>query len=203
MADILILNQTAPTTPAASNSILYVDSTTKRTVQIDDGGNNKGLLSNNYSTASQGAGFASDTYVTNSGILIPSFGMKAGQLYRWFIGLSKTAAGTAATILQFRIGSNQSTADTSRLSLTASVAQTAAIAEGILTATLLVRSVSASGVIAGAFGIASSVGLGGGKDGVSSAFDNTSLAGQYLGISVNGGASAAWTVTSVFGELVA
>lgn len=47
-----------------------------------------------------------------------------------------------------------------------------------------------------------SSGWGSGIDGVSSNFDNSALAGQYIGISINGGASAAWTVTSVQAELV-
>jgi hypothetical protein len=202
MADILIDNQANPATPAAGKSLIYVDSTTKKLATEDDTGKVLGTLSRNWSTASQGAGFAADTYVTNSGLLIPTAGMQVGMQFRWMISLSKTAAGTAATVLQFRIGSNQTTADTSRLSLTASIAQTAAIAEGLLIASLTVRSVSASGVIAGGFGMAASVGLGGGKDGVSATFDNSALAGQYVGISVNGGASAAWTITSVQAELV-
>jgi hypothetical protein len=43
---------------------------------------------------------------------------------------------------------------------------------------------------------------GGGKDGVSSTFDNSALAGQYVGLSINGGASAAWTITHVDAELI-
>lgn len=203
MADILIDNQTAPTTPSASKSVLWVDSTTKKAVQTDDSGKHWGILSRNYSTASQGAGFAADTYVTNSGILIPSFGMQAGQWYRWTISVSKTAAGIAAAVVTVRIGTNQSTADTSRLALTATVAQTAAVAEGLIIVSVGVRSVSATGVIAGGFGVAANgPGLGGGKDGVSSAFDNSALAGNYVGLSINGGASAAWTITNVQAELV-
>lgn len=204
MADILLDAQTAPSTPASGKAVLWIDSTTKKFVNTDDGGIHRGILSGNRSTASQGAGFASDTYVTNSGILIPSFGMQAGQVYRWFISLSKTAAGTAAAVYTFRIGSNQSTADTSRLALTATVAATAAIAEGLLIASLVVRNVGASGVIAGGVGIAANgPGLGGGKDGASSTFDNSALAGQFIGLSINGGTSAAWTITSVSAELVA
>lgn len=203
MADILMDNQAAPTTPASSKSVWWVDQTSKKAVVTDDSGHHYGTLSRNNATASQGAGFAADTYVTNSGLLIPSFGMQAGQLYRWFISLSKTAAGTAATILQVRIGAAQTTGDTSRLSLTATVAQTAAVAEGLIVVTIGVRLVSASGVIAGGFGVmANGPGLGGGKDGVSSTFDNTAVSGQYVGLSINGGASAAWTLTHVAAELI-
>jgi hypothetical protein len=169
---------------------------------MDDAGLVRGSLSRNAATASQGPGFAADTYVTNSGILIPSMGMKAGQLYRWTITLSKTAAGTAAAVVTVRIGSTQTTSDTSRLALTTSTAQTAAVAEGIIFVAVGVRSVSATGVIAGGFAVAAPEGLGGGKDGVSSTFDNSALAGQYVGISINGGASAAWTITHVDAELI-
>ena len=96
MADILIDNQTLPSTPAAGKSVLYVDSTTKKPVALDDGGTARGLLSRNASTASQGAGFASDTYLTNSNLLIPSSGIQAGMVFEWRIGVTKTAAGTAA-----------------------------------------------------------------------------------------------------------
>jgi hypothetical protein len=202
MADLLIDNQSVPSTPAAGKAVVYIDSTTKKVGLVDDAGLVRGTLSRNAATASQGAGFASDTYVTNSGLLIPSCGMKAGQLYRWRITLSKTAAGTAATVLTVRIGSTQTTSDTSRLALTSSTAQTAAVAEGILYIEVGVRNVSATGVIAGGFGFAAAVGLGGGKDGVSSTFDNSALAGQYVGLSINGGASAAWTITHVDAELI-
>jgi hypothetical protein len=201
MADILIDTQGAPATPAAGKAVLFIDSTTKRFITLNDAGNFNGRLSGNDASASQGAGFASDTYVTNSGILIPSIGMKAGQLYRWLISLSKTAAGTAAAVVTVRIGAAQTTSDTSRLALTASVAQTAAAANGILQVMVGVRNVGASGVIAGGFGMMSSVGLGGGADGVSSSFDNSALAGQFVGLSINGGASAAWTITHVSCDL--
>src|SRR5882724_1949284 len=103
MAQLLIDNQTAPTTPAASKSVLWVDSTTKKLVQTDDTGRHLGFLSRNDATASQALG-TGNTYVTNSGLLIPSFGMKAGQLYRWTISLSKTAAGVAAAVVGISIG---------------------------------------------------------------------------------------------------
>jgi hypothetical protein len=189
--------------------LLWVDSTTKKLVSLDDAGRPNGLLSRNDATASQGAGFAADTYVTNSGILIPSTGMKVGQLYKWEISLSKTAAGTAAAVVTVRVGSNQSTADTSRLALTQGVAQAANAVSALLTCFVGVRSVSASGVIAGGFGFTQSYGttagtqgFGNGADGASAGFDNSALAGQYVGLSINGGASAAWTITHCAAYLI-
>lgn len=203
MADILIDNQSLPTTPSTGKSVLYVDSTTKKSAQLDDAGAVHGMpLSRSYSTASQGPGFAVDTYVTSSGILVPSCGIQAGSVFRWYITLSKTAAGTAATVLTFRLGAAQTTADTSLLALTATVAQSAAVDEGVLIVSLGCRTTGATGVVAGGFGFASAAGLGGGKDGVSGAVDISAAAGKYLGLSINGGAAAAWTITSVTAEML-
>lgn len=199
---VILLAGSAPSTPAAGDGKAWLDVTTKRLVVTDDAGLRHGVLSKNFSTASQGPGFSADTYVTNSGIQIPSFGMEAGQYYRWFLHASKTAAGTATPILQFRVGAAQTTADTSRLTLTGQAA-TAAVSGGIIEVGLLVRNVSATGVLSGSFGFAWGVpGPGGGIDGVGAAFDNSALAGQYVGLSLNAGASAAWTLSGVYGQLV-
>jgi hypothetical protein len=206
MADLLIDNQSFPSTPASSKSVVFVDATTKKLMQMDDGGILQGILSRNSATASQGAGFAADTYVTNSGLLIPSCGMKAGMLFRWLITASKTAASTATPVYTVRIGTGQATSDTSRLALTAGAAQTAAADNGLLIVTVQVRNVGASGVIAGgAFWAktqAGTAGFGGSIDGASSTFDNSALAGNYVGLSINGGTSAAWTLTSCHAELI-
>lgn len=208
MADILIDNQAFPSTPAASKSVIFVDSTTKKLALTDDAGIVRGSLSRNASTASQALG-TGDTYVTNSGLLIPSVGMKAGQLYKWTISLSKTAGGTAAAVVTIRTGANQSTADTSRLALTQTFAQSAQVCGGIMFVFFGVRNVSATGVIAGAFGFtqtygntAAFQGLGSGIDGVGASFDNSAMAGLYVGLSINAGAASAWTTTHVDAELV-
>lgn len=206
MADILIDNETTPTTPASGKSVLFVDSTTKKAAACDDSGNILGRLSRNFTTASQGAGFAADTYVTNSGILLPSCGLQAGMTFRWMITGSKTAAGVAQAVYTIRVGAGQATTDTSLLALT-TAAQTAVADNGILIVTATLRNVGASAVLAGAVGWAKTqtglIGFGGSLDGVSSTFDSTGKAGQYVGLSINGGASAAWTLTSVHAELLA
>lgn len=202
MGDLLIDNQNTPSTPAGSKNIPFFDATTKKWAHIDDGGIVRaGTLSKNNSTAQQ-TGFASDTYITGSGILIPSCGMQVGQIYRWEFGVTKTAAGTAAIVLQARIGANQTTADTSRASMTQTIAQAATASFAKFFASLLVRSVSASGVVVGEFSPCSSqASFGDGKSAVSSTFDNSALAGQFVGLSLNGGASAAYTIDSVIGYL--
>lgn len=203
MADVLIDNQVAPTTPAASKSVLWVDSTTKKFMQTDDAGVHHGLLSMKSSVGTVTPN-AADTYITDSDLLIPSFGMKAGQLYRWYMTVTKTAAGVAAAIFQARIGSARTTADTSRASATQTTAQTAAVSSGIIIVTLQVRSVSATGQLVFGVGVTSNnVGLGSGITNLPATFDNTALAGLFVGLSINPGAAGVWTIDSVHSELVA
>lgn len=202
MADILIDNQAAPATPAAGKSVLWIDSTTKKFVETDDSGRHLGSLSRNDSVGTVTPN-AADTYITNSGLLIPSFGMKAGQLYRWLMTVTKTAAGTAAAIFIVRIGPAQTTGDTARSTLTATTAQTAAVSSGIITITCHVRSVSATGQLVVGVGVmANNAGLGSGITNLPATFDNTALAGQFVGISINPGTAGVWTIDSVIAELM-
>ena len=204
MADILIDNQAGPTTPAAGKSVIFVDSNTKRMTNLaDDGRANSTFLSGNDSTASQTLP-ASNTYVTNSGILIPTFGMKAGMLFRWFVWIGKTAAGTGAPIFTLKIGAAQSTADTTRATITG-VAQTAAIDSGLFTFLCHVRSVSATGQVVFNYSIGGkliAVATGFGSAGLSNipaTFDNTALAGQYVGLAIDPVATGTpvWTIEMV------
>lgn len=203
MADILMDNQTMPTTPAASKSVVYVDSTTKKLVTLDDSGKAQGVLS----TISSASGVASqsivtsDTYLTKSEIQIPASGMQVGQLYEWHIIVTKNATGTSAPVFTVRTGTNASTADTSRLVLTGAAA-TAATGGGVIIVSVQVRTVSASGVIVGNFVVPQlSFGAGQQTTAVSGTFDNTALQGQYLDLSVNPGA-ATYTVDAVKGFLL-
>lgn len=204
MADILLDNQGVPAQPAAGKSILYVDSGGKRFIQLDDGGVARGVLSRNSSSASQ-AGFAADTYVLNSGLLIPSSGLQALMRFRWTLGSAKTAAGVAAPAYVIRLGINQSVADTALVTLNGG-AQTAVVDNGILVIQAILRNVGAAAILAAvaawAKTQAGTAGFGGSIDGVSAGFDSTGKAGQYMGLSINGGAAAAWTLTSVEAELI-
>jgi hypothetical protein len=137
-----------------------------------------------------------EVYLTNSNILIPSFGMEAGQKYVWHISAVKTGAGVAAPVWTFRIGAAGAIGDTSRLALTSTGIQVATAMDGVLTAMLVVRNVGASGVIAGSGG-SGPANFGGGGSGASSTFDNTGLGGQYVGLTVTTGASAAWTINAL------
>jgi hypothetical protein len=155
----------------------------------------------NQSVASIGPGFASDTYLTGSARNVTSR-LKQGTRYRCVFDVSKTAAGTAAPAIVVRFGTNGSTADAAAATLTFP-AQTAAADEGMFEVFVTFRSVGGAGVIqavgklvhqlaATGFSTAASPVV----RATSAAFDTT-VAGSILGLSVNGGASAAWTVSLV------
>lgn len=203
MADALLDNQGVPVAPAAGKSILYVDSTAKRFVTIGDDGIVRGALSKNNSSASQ-AGFAADTYVTNSGLLVPSSGLQAGMVFQWLLAGSKTAAGVAAAAYVIRLGVAQSIADAAILTLNAAV-QTAVVDNGALLIRAVLRNSGVAAILAAVAAWsktqAGTAGFGGSIDGVSAGFDSTGKAGQYVGLSINGGAAAAWTLTSVEAEM--
>lgn len=205
MAKIVLDEQSYPSTPSSGTGVIFVDSTASLPSFTNDAGKSGVLYgaSFNCSIASQGAGFSSDTYVTDSDILIPSFGLQARTNILWMISASKTAASTATPVYTIRIGANKTTADTAVLALTGP-AQTAAADIGILTIMLTVRSVSASGVVQGTANWSHDTAAGGfanndsgSVQGTSAGFNNSAMGGQYIGLSINGGASAAWTLTQV------
>jgi hypothetical protein len=200
-----LASQTFPGLPPSGYAHLWIDATTKKLVQTDDTGKRFGLLSKNFSTVSQSPATSTDVYLTNSGILIPSFGMEAGQRYSWMFTATKSTTGTTAYVATLRLGTNQTTADTARATLTANQVQTAVASHAIFFVEVLVRSVSATGQLIAAINCASSTGttatgFGGGVVNVPATFDNTAVAGQYLGISINTQAGA-WTIDALYASL--
>lgn len=163
----------------------------------------------NASVASQGAGFASDTYLTGSEIAIPAGSLKAKTVYHCVFNVTKTAAGTATPIINIRFGTNGTTADTSLGTLTFS-AQTAAIDEGMFQVWVTFRTVGGgtSAVIQSLGRLTHRLSITGFGTGVSEpeiatsgGFDST-VANSIIGLSINGGTSAAWTVSLVQAELI-
>lgn len=204
MADTKTTALTLYTTPLPDDLIPVVDvpnSTTKAmTVQT--------LMRNkiNHSTASQ-AGFAADTYLTGSNITIPTGAPDVGTTYRCIFDMVKTAAGTATPIIQVRIGTAGSVADTSRCSFTLS-AGTAATDTGRFEIICVFRTVgsSTSAVLQGDLSVVSQPTTGitsliHAVQTTSGGFDST-VANSIIGVSVNGGASAAWTAQFVRAELI-
>jgi len=197
VADILIAEQSAPSTPSSGNMILYPDSSNSQWFQKNDGGI---YLGDQIAViTSQIASHSADTYY--KGIQLPSFSMQAGSVFTWEFPVTKTA-GTAAPVFTIRTGVNQSTADTSRLVITLGV-QTAVVDTGHIKIIVTCRNVGASGILQGevrlqhnlaATGFATTPAGLSIVQGTAAAFDNTALGGQYIGLSVNPGTSGAWVV---------
>lgn len=160
----------------------------------------------NASTVNQ-TGFASDTYLAGSRVLIPQGKVKVGTKYRLKFNVVKTAAGTVAPVVTIRVGTAGTTADASRAALTFA-AQTAAVDEGVFEIEVDFRVAGATAVLQ-ALGVIghrlAATGLSTSNNSVAintgAAFDVTGV-NLGIGASVNGGASAAWTVSLVSAELV-
>ena len=118
MADILIDNEAQPSNPSSSKSLIYVDNTMKRLVHLNDVPYHSTMNLQNASTASVSAGYATDTYLAGSSIVVPAGYWQAGTLYYCEFDMTKTAAGTAQAILTLRMGTAGTTADASIASQT-------------------------------------------------------------------------------------
>jgi hypothetical protein len=201
MADILLDNQSAPSTPAASKSVIWVDSTSKRQAQTDDGGVHRGILGKVNTTTTQALGSATDTYITNSSIPIPGSGIQAGQLYRWTIAYLQTATATT-WVVKIRVGSAKTTSDTDISNTLATAASNAAASGGFITVYYLVHTVGASGT--GVVGYNLQVGVStiqSSDSKTSTTYDNTARGGQFIGISLTP-SSTVTTINGVHGELI-
>lgn len=198
MGKIHLAEESFPSTPSAGFGRGWFDSSNSQWCQRNDSGIYLGDM--NKSITAQIASHSANTYY--AGLQLPSFSMQAGMMFEWYFPVTKTA-GTAAPAYTIVIGPNQSVADTVRLTLTGP-AQTAVADTGFVRIMVTCRSVGAAGVLSGmvwlqhnlaATGLAST-----GPAGLSivqansAGFDNSALQGQFIGLCVNPGASAAWVV---------
>lgn len=205
----------ADTALSALTGIITVDDADQ--LYVNDGGVSKSMTMSqltayiesrgrvhNASVANQGAGFATDTYLTGSNLLIPAGRLQAKSKYRCKFNVTKTAAGLATPIINLRFGTAGTTADTSRGTLTFS-AQTAVVDEGLYEIEAVFRTVGSGtaavlqsvGFLVHRLSITGlSVNVSESKIATSAGFDCT-VASSQIGLSVNGGASAAWTVNLV------
>lgn len=164
----------------------------------------------NQSVADQGAGFSTDTYLTGSNILIPASALKIGTRYELTFRMTKTAAGTATPKLDIRFGTNGSTADTSRGTLTWTVGTAAAddsvwrvyatfltVGSGTSATLRTVGQITHKLSVTGTTGAAA---VSESEVATSAGFDST-VSNSYIGVSVNGGTSASWTVQLVQAKL--
>lgn len=198
MADIVMDEQTTPSAPSAGQLVVYPDSASSTLLNRDDAGRVNGT-GRNWSVADQALG-AADTYVTGSRLLIPSVGLQVGSRIRFRWSAVKTAAGTATPIYTVRLGTAGTTADTSVWTHTG-VAQTAVAETGWFELNLTVRAIGASGVIHGVLivtrtGGTAATGLAAVPVAIvtGAAASNVWASSQGIGLSINPGASSAWTV---------
>lgn len=148
------------------------------------------------------------TYLAGSAISIPNGKLQIGTAYRLKFNVVKTAAGTTAPVVVVRIGTAGTTADTIRATLTFA-AQTAVADEGTIEVDVVFRATGAIGTIQ-ALGrlmhrlITTGLNVTASNTFVlnTSANFDTTPSNQIIGVSVNPGASAAWTVTLVTADLV-
>jgi hypothetical protein len=201
MADVLLDNQAVPTTPAAGKTLVAVNSSTKQLVTRDDSGRFSTLSGSirNWNTADVVAN-AADTYLTGSGIVIPTGQvMQVGTVFRWRLAMTKTAAGVAAPVWVVRVGTAGTTADTARLTFTQVAAQTAAVDTGMVEIFAILRNVGAAGILTGCLHMAHVLAATGFSTldhnvmQVTSAGFDTTVAGTIVGVSVNPGAAGVWT----------
>ena len=165
------------------------------------------LIEYNNSTAAQGPGFATDTYLAGSYIKFPK-APKIGTKYYLKFDVAKTAAGTATPIIIVRVGTAGTTGDTARNTFTF-LAGTAAVDVGFFEIECTFRAVGASAVLQARANVKKSAAATAGLinlgsqvlQSTSGSFDST-VASLGIGVSVNGGTSAAWTVQLVEAELL-
>lgn len=206
MADLLLDEQGKPANPSAGQMVAYADSGSSAWVQLNDAGRVQG--DDMRASVAQQASFSADTYIPNSGLILPSHSMQAGQVFEWILAMTK-GAGTAAPVFTIRIGANQTIADTARQTITLGV-QTAAADTAIIRVLVTVRSVSSAGVLQGLVylqhnllttGFATTPAGFSLVQNTSAGFDNTALGGQYVGLSINPGAAGAWVCEQAFGRV--
>ena len=156
----------------------------------------------NNSTAPQTITAATVTYLTGSNISAAN--IKAGSIVNWDIAVLKTAAGVAPPVFTVRFGTTGTTADSTLLTFTGS-AQTAIADGGLFSIKCIFKTVGSgtTAILAGHYTLmhnAQVVGLS--VLPVNFAFQtsagfNSTLTNAVLGVTVDSGAAAAWTINQV------
>lgn len=211
MADTKVSALTAVVTPAGTDEI-----------PVNQGGTSKKLTLSQVNAYAEPVSAASvaaqtlgtgDTYLAGSGLTVVPSRLQAGTFYRARIDMTKTAAGTAIATAILRMGTAGSTADAAICTFTFPTAQTAAIDNGFFEVFANFRSVGAAtaAVVAGVMTIRRTntttgfLSTGGlqvmAPIRVTSAGFNSSTVTK-IGLSINAGASSAWTSTLVQADLL-
>lgn len=209
MADIQLDVQSPPVTPGAGAGIIFLDTLTKKMQHKNDAGavDTVGDIEN-FSTADQ-TGFAADTYLAGSNILVPTSLIRAGTMYECEFDMTKTGAGTATPIIVVRMGTGGVVGDAARLTFTFA-AGTGVIDSGKFKIRAHFRVGGASATMRGeaecshhlaATGLISTGASGYGVILASAAAFDATVASSIIGVSFNGGASFSGTNVSVRSKL--
>ena len=201
--------------PTATNGSMYYNTSSNR-MRCAEGStatwrNCTGLSPMNNSTATQAMTAGTDVYLNGSVIPLPIGGFKGptvsgsqnGTLVTWTVTMSKTAAGTAASSFNIRVGTNGTTADTARCTAFSTGTATAASDWATVTITALVTAggssttLNCSGMLRHNLtttGFSNAIGVT--AYSTAASFDSTA-AGTKIGLSLNAGASSVITVQQV------
>lgn len=197
-------------TPAAGVTALFAETTLKEFQQKDDTGAIKPILfgAKNQAVADV-TGYAADTYLFGSSLALGAVSpLRIGSRYRCRFDVTKTAAGVAAPQLILRYGTLGTVVDAAICTFNFNI-QTAVIDNGEFTIEALFRVIGGAAVIKAwatlrhnlaATGLGSVNPAGWQQVLVLSAGFNSAVANSIIGLSVNGGAAAAWTTTLVEAE---
>lgn len=205
MADTKISALPAVTTPAGTDELAVNQGGTSKKVTLTQVNAFVDPASNS-STSAQTLG-TGDTYVAGSDVTFGAGRLKAGSYYRCVIDMTKTGAGTATAVVTLRMGTAGTTSDAAICTFTYPSAQTATADNGRITVYVNMRSVG-SGTAAVAAGVhniektntttgfvSTGNNFGAPIRVTSSGFDSTTV--TKIGVSINAGASSAWTTTLV------
>lgn len=165
----------------------------------------------NASVAAQTLG-TSDTYLTGSSVVFTAGRLKAGSFYRAIFDMTKTAAGTATATMTLRMGTLGTTGDAAICTFTFPTAQTAAVDNARFSVYANFRTVGSgtSATVEGVLVIERTntttgfVSTGGLQfmaplRVLSSGFNSTTV--TTVGMSINAGASSAWTTQVVQADI--
>ena len=210
MADTKTSALTAVTTVAGAIEIPVNDAGTSKKLTMSQV---NGFVdpASNASIAAQTLG-TGDTYVTRSNVSFVAGRLQAGSYYRAVIDMTKTAAGVATATMTLRMGTAGTTADAAICTFTFPTAQTAAIDNGRFSVYANMRTVG-SGTSATTEGVLviertntttgflSTAGLQfmAPIRVLSSGFNSTTV--TTVGLSINAGASSAWTTQLVQADI--
>lgn len=210
--DLTNIAGSAISTPGPGVVALFSETTLKELQQKDDAGAIKQMLFGLKNQAvADVTGYAADTYLAGSSLALGAVSpLKVGSRYRLRFDVTKTAAGVAAPVIILRYGVNGSVADAAICTFTFNI-QTAVIDNGVFEIEALFRVVGAAAVIKAWSTLRHNLavtGLGSVNPAgwqqllvLSGAF-NSAVANSILGVSINGGAAAAWTTTLVESEIL-